>query len=82
MARIPRLMRRRPRSGRRYRMARGPKNAEGGEENFDEAVSAVLKTVTPPSLPSGAKEVFEYNHIDPVRTATAACRSREYDDTA
>ncbi|KAL8399614.1 hypothetical protein RB594_000131 [Gaeumannomyces avenae] len=35
-------------------------NAEGGEENFDEAVAAVLKTISPPSLPSGLKEVFEY----------------------
>lgn len=37
-------------------------NAEGGEENFDEAVAAVMVTVTPPSLPSGLKEVFEYRH--------------------
>ncbi|KAK0629952.1 hypothetical protein B0T17DRAFT_487289 [Bombardia bombarda] len=41
-------------------------NPEGGEENFDEAVAAVLKTVVPPSLPSGLKEVFEYNRNDPV----------------
>lgn len=37
-------------------------NAEGGEENFDEAVAAVLKTVTQPSLPSSVKEVFDYDH--------------------
>ncbi|KAK4103550.1 hypothetical protein N658DRAFT_505232 [Parathielavia hyrcaniae] len=39
---------------------------EGGEENFDEAAAAVLKTLAPPSLPSGLKEVFEYEHSDPV----------------
>jgi len=41
-------------------------NPEGGEENFDEAVAAVLKTVVPPSLPSGLKEVFEYEPTEPV----------------
>ncbi|KAL2127679.1 hypothetical protein VTI74DRAFT_10317 [Chaetomium olivicolor] len=39
---------------------------EGGEENFDEAAAAVLKTLVPPSLPSGLKEVFGYEHSDPV----------------
>ncbi|KAJ5488567.1 hypothetical protein N7539_003457 [Penicillium diatomitis] len=34
-------------------------NAEGGEENFDEAVAAVLKTVTPFSLRSSTREIFE-----------------------
>jgi NEDD8-activating enzyme E1 regulatory subunit len=34
-------------------------NSEGGEENFDEAVSAVLKTVTPPAVGSGCREMFE-----------------------
>ncbi|KAH6690461.1 ThiF family protein [Plectosphaerella plurivora] len=38
---------------------------EGGEENFDEAVAAVLKTISPPSLPSSAKQVFDYEHADP-----------------
>jgi amyloid beta precursor protein binding protein 1 len=42
-------------------------NPEGGEENFDEAAAAVVKTVVRPSLPSGLKEVFEYEHTDPVR---------------
>lgn len=41
-------------------------NPEGGEENFDEAVSAVLRTVQPSSLPSGLREVFEYKPTDPV----------------
>ncbi len=33
--------------------------AEGGEENFDEAVGAVLKALNPFSLSSGLREVFE-----------------------
>lgn len=45
-------------------------NAEGGEENFDEAVAAVMVTVTPPSLPSGLKEVFEYGHSGQVKQKT------------
>ncbi|EFQ33149.1 ThiF family protein [Colletotrichum graminicola] len=39
-------------------------NAEGGEENFEEAIAAVLKTILPPSLPSAVKQVFEYKHTD------------------
>lgn len=35
-------------------------NPEGGEENFDEAVAAVLKTISAPSLSSSVREVFEY----------------------
>ena len=35
-------------------------NAEGGEENYDEAVAAVLKTIATPSLPSAVKEVFDH----------------------
>lgn len=41
-------------------------NPEGGEENFDEAAAAVLKTLVVPSLPSGLKEIFDYEHSDPV----------------
>lgn len=37
---------------------------EGGEENFDEAVAAVLKTVSASSLPSQVKEVFDYTPTD------------------
>lgn len=40
---------------------------EGGEENFEEAVAAVLKTISPPSLPDSLKQVFDYEHTDPVR---------------
>lgn len=41
-------------------------NPEGGEENFDEAVAAVVKTIVPSSLPSSLKEVFNYIHTQPV----------------
>ena len=34
-------------------------NAEGGEENFDEASAAVLKSLNPPSISGGLREVFE-----------------------
>lgn len=39
-------------------------NPEGGEENFDEAVAAVMRTLVPPSLPPALKEVFEYEHTE------------------
>ncbi|RAL65565.1 hypothetical protein DID88_005239 [Monilinia fructigena] len=35
-------------------------NAEGGEENFDEAVAAVLKNISVRDLASSVKEVFDY----------------------
>lgn len=35
-------------------------NPEGGEENFEEAVAAVLKTISSPTLSSAVKEVFDY----------------------
>ncbi|KUI55205.1 NEDD8-activating enzyme E1 regulatory subunit [Cytospora mali] len=41
-------------------------NPEGGEENFDEAVAAVVKTIMPTSLPSSLKDVFNYAHNDPI----------------
>ncbi|KAL4898110.1 hypothetical protein BDV59DRAFT_166226 [Aspergillus ambiguus] len=34
-------------------------NAEGGEENYDEAVAAVLKSLNPFSLRSSLREIFE-----------------------
>ncbi|KAJ5102285.1 hypothetical protein NUU61_004507 [Penicillium alfredii] len=34
-------------------------NAEGGEENFDEAAAAVLKTISPFSLRSTIRDIFE-----------------------
>ncbi|EXJ84567.1 amyloid beta protein binding protein 1 [Capronia epimyces CBS 606.96] len=33
-------------------------NPEGGEENFDEACAAVLKSITPPPIDSGCKEMM------------------------
>ncbi|OLN97343.1 NEDD8-activating enzyme E1 regulatory subunit [Colletotrichum chlorophyti] len=39
-------------------------NPEGGEENFEEAVAAVLKTISPPTLPTALRQVFEYKHTD------------------
>ena len=35
-------------------------NAEGGEENYDEAAAAVLKSLNPPSLPSGLRDIFDH----------------------
>ncbi|GAO15013.1 uncharacterized protein UV8b_00471 [Ustilaginoidea virens] len=42
-------------------VARGArtKNPEGGEENFDEAVAAVMKHVSRPSLPTSLERLFE-----------------------
>lgn len=40
------------------RSATRTSNAEGGEENFEEAVAAVLKLLNPPSISSAVKEVF------------------------
>ena len=34
-------------------------NADAGEENYQEAVSSVLKALGSPSLKSGVREVFE-----------------------
>ena len=34
-------------------------NAEGGEENFEEAVKAVNKSLNPPEISSGLRDVFE-----------------------
>ena len=34
-------------------------NPEGGEDNYDEAAAAVLKSLNPPSISSGLREVFE-----------------------
>lgn len=44
----------------------------GGEENFEEAVAAVLKTVVSPGIPSDLKEVFNHHHDDPVSLGSAS----------
>jgi NEDD8-activating enzyme E1 regulatory subunit len=46
-------------------------NAEGGEENFDEAAGAVLKTLAPFSLKSGCREMFENDSCKNLTTASA-----------
>jgi amyloid beta precursor protein binding protein 1 len=43
-------------------------NPEGGEENFDEAVAAVLKTISPFTLRSTIREIFE---MEQCQTLTA-----------
>ena len=48
-------------------------NPEGGEENFEEAVAAVLKTVSAPALSSAVREVFDHQpnevcHADELTT--------------
>ena len=40
------------------RSAARTSNPEGGEENFDEACAAVLKTIAPPPIGSGCKDMF------------------------
>ncbi|KAM0418585.1 hypothetical protein ACHAPT_012484 [Fusarium lateritium] len=40
-------------------------NPEGGEENFEEAVAAVMKHVVVPSIPSSLQQVFDYIHQEP-----------------
>ncbi|KAJ5643422.1 uncharacterized protein N7484_005929 [Penicillium longicatenatum] len=47
------------------------KNAEGGEENFDEAVAAVLKTISPFSLRSPIREIFEMQQCQQLTTQSA-----------
>lgn len=41
-------------------------NPEGGEENFEEAVAAVMKHVVQPSVPGTLKQLFDYQHQDNV----------------
>lgn len=42
-------------------------NPEGSEENFEEAIAAVMKHVTIQSLPGSLREVFEYDNSRKVR---------------
>lgn len=46
-------------------------NAEGGEENFDEAVAAVLKTVAPFSLRSTLRQIFQMNQCKKLTAESA-----------
>lgn len=52
------------------------KEAGGGEENWEEAIGAVLKTVVSPSLPNSLREVFDYQPMDPVSLAQSLDLSR------
>lgn len=46
-------------------------NSEGGEENFDEAAAAVLKSLNPPSISSGLREVFEAEDCKHLKATSA-----------
>ena len=46
-------------------------NPEGGEENFDEAAGAVLKTITYPMIGSGCKDMFEMDSCTNLRPHSA-----------
>lgn len=43
-------------------------NAEGGEENYDEAVASVLKSLNAPSISSGLREIFEANECKLIKS--------------
>ncbi|KAF3490859.1 NEDD8-activating enzyme E1 regulatory subunit [Arthroderma uncinatum] len=47
-------------------------NSDGGEENFDEAVAAVLKSVGPYSLSSDLRAVFEMDHCSQLTSNSAS----------
>lgn len=44
---------------------------EGGEENFDEAIAAVLKSIAPPELKSSVKEMFSMESCTQLRADSA-----------
>lgn len=46
-------------------------NSEGGEENFDEAAAAVLKSLNPPSISSGLREVFDADDCQSLKSMSA-----------
>jgi amyloid beta precursor protein binding protein 1 len=50
-------------------------NPEGGEENYDEAAAAVLKTVSAPALSSSVKAVFDY------QPSSVSIQSLQYEHT-
>ncbi|KAJ4296843.1 hypothetical protein N0V90_006891 [Kalmusia sp. IMI 367209] len=47
-------------------------NAEGGEENFEEAVSAVLKSLNPPEPSSTVKDIFKAQECIVIRENSAS----------
>jgi amyloid beta precursor protein binding protein 1 len=54
-------------------------NPEGGEENFEEAVSAVMKHITTPSIPSSLEEVFNHDHGNTVSVTHCVPKSLSTD---
>lgn len=46
-------------------------NPEGGEENFDEAVAAILKSVNSPTLGSGCRDMFKMSSCTDLTESTA-----------
>ena len=50
-------------------------NGEGGEENFEEAAAAVLRTISSPIIADSVKEVFDYKPNE-VRITPIAHRNR------
>ena len=46
-------------------------NSEGGEENFDEAAAAVLKSLNPSSISSGLREVFDADDCQNLTSTSA-----------
>ena len=46
-------------------------NSEGAEENFDEAAAAVLKSLNPPSISNGLREVFEADDCQKLKPTSA-----------
>lgn len=50
---------------------------EGGEENYDEAVAAVLKSLNPPSIPSGLREILEEEECQNPRNSVRCSSNAE-----
>lgn len=46
-------------------------NSEGGEENFDEAVSSVMKHIIHPSLPESLRHIFQHENYSKVSFSLA-----------
>ncbi|KAF5661843.1 amyloid beta binding 1 [Fusarium heterosporum] len=46
-------------------------NPEGGEENFEEAIAAVMKHIVAPSIPGSLQQVFDYVHQEPEETKSS-----------
>lgn len=46
---------------------------EGGEENFEEAVAAVMKHIVEPTIPDTLRQVFDYEHQSKVREGLSSC---------